>query len=50
MVIFLGINRNYLIKLVYLDRTEGVSTTKIKEDLGLQKPIQGVNQIPSPNK
>ena len=33
-------------ELVYLDRTEGISTTKIKEDLGLQEPINGVNQIP----
>ncbi len=30
----------------YLDRTEGVSTTKIKQDLGLQEPINGVDQIP----
>jgi len=30
----------------YLDRTEGVSTSKIKEDLNLQNPINGVNQIP----
>lgn len=37
-------------ELIYLDRTEGVSTTKIKQDLGLQKPISGVNQIPSSNK
>ena len=34
-------------KLVYLDRTEGVSTTKIKEELSLQEPISGVNQIPN---
>ncbi len=33
-------------EVVYLDRTEGISTTKIKEDLGLQEPINGVNQIP----
>ena len=32
--------------VVYLDRTEGVSTTKIKKDLNLQEPIQNVNQIP----
>ena len=40
---------NYLkdyCKLVYLDRTEGISTTKIKKDLGLKEPINGVNQIP----
>lgn len=33
-------------EVVYLDRTEGISTTKIKQDLGLQEPINGVNQIP----
>lgn len=33
-------------EVVYLDRTEGVSTTQIKRDLGLQEPINGVNQIP----
>ena len=33
-------------EVVYLDRTEGISTTKIKEDLGLQEPINGVDQIP----
>ncbi len=33
-------------EVVYLDRTEGISTTKIKKDLGLQEPISGVNQIP----
>ena len=35
-------------EVVYLDRTEGISTTKIKQDLGLQQPINGVNQIPEP--
>lgn len=35
-------------ELVYLDRTEGVSTTKIKQDLGLQQPINGQDQIPEP--
>ena len=39
--------KNYC-ELVYLDRTEGISTTKIKNDLGLQEPINGVNQIPEP--
>ena len=34
-------------ELVYLDRTEGISTTKIKEDLNLQEPIDGINQIPN---
>lgn len=33
-------------EIVYLDRTEGISTSKIKNDLGLQEPINGVNQIP----
>lgn len=36
-------------EVVYLDRTEGISTTKIKKDLGLQEPINGVEQIPEPN-
>lgn len=35
--------------VVYLPRTEGVSTTKIKEELKLQEPQNGINQIPSPN-
>ena len=34
-------------EVVYLDRTEGISTTKIKNDLGLQEPINGINQIPN---
>lgn len=33
-------------QVVYLDRTEGVSTTKIKKELKLQNPINGVEQIP----
>ena len=33
-------------EVVYLDRTEGVSTTKIKEELNLAAPTAGVNQIP----
>lgn len=32
--------------VIYLERTEGVSTTKIKKDLGLQTPKNDVNQIP----
>ena len=36
-------------EVVYLDRTEGISTTKIKKDLGLQEPINGINQIPEVN-
>ena len=30
----------------YLDRKEGISTTKIKKELGLQNPINGIDQIP----
>lgn len=37
-------------EVVYLPRTEGVSTTKIKKELGLQTPINGINQIPQPGK
>lgn len=37
-------------EVVYLPRTEGVSTTKIKQELGLQNPISGINQIPEPKK
>lgn len=33
--------------VVYLPRTEGVSTSKIKRDLGLQEPINGKDQIPN---
>ena len=33
----------------YLDRTEGISTTKIKKDLGLQNPDNKINQIPTPS-
>lgn len=36
-------------EVVYLPRTEGVSTTQIKEELKLQKPQNGINQIPNPN-
>ena len=32
--------------VIYLERTEGVSTSKIKKDLGLQAPKKNVNQIP----
>lgn len=34
-------------QVIYLDRTEGISTTKIKNDLNLQEPINGINQIPN---
>lgn len=37
-------------EVVYLPRTEGVSTTKIKNDLGLQEPNNKINQIPEPTK
>lgn len=37
-------------EVVYLPRTEGVSTTKIKKELGLQAPNNKVNQIPTPSK
>lgn len=33
-------------EVIFLDRTEGISTSKIKEDLGLKEPIDNVNQIP----
>lgn len=33
-------------EVVFLDRTEGISTTKIKEDLNLQMPKNNINQIP----
>ena len=33
-------------EVVYLRRTEGISTTKIKKELGLQNPLNGVDQIP----
>lgn len=35
-------------EVVYLPRTKGVSTTKIKEELGLQTPKNNVDQIPVP--
>lgn len=35
-------------EVVYLPRTEGVSTSKIKNDLGLQEPNSNINQIPTP--
>lgn len=40
---------NYLqdyCELIFLPRTEGISTTKIKKELGLGPAINGVNQIP----
>lgn len=35
-------------EVVYLNRTAGVSTTKIKEDLHLKAPVSGVDQLPEP--
>lgn len=37
-------------EVVYLPRTEGVSTTQIKQDLGLQEAVNGVDQLPEPEK
>ena len=34
--------------LIYLDRTEGISTTKMKKDLGLKEPTGVGNQLPEP--
>ena len=36
-------------EVVYLPRTEGISTTQIKEELGLQEAVNGVNQLPETN-
>lgn len=35
-------------EVVYLPRTEGISTTKIKKDLKLQNAKNEINQIPTP--
>lgn len=37
-------------ELIFLDRTEGISTSKIKGDLGLQEPVNGQDQIPESKK
>jgi len=34
-------------EVIYLERTKGVSTKNIKNDLRLEEPINGVNQIPN---
>ena len=34
-------------EVVYLPRTEGISTTKIKEELKLTEPVNGINKIPN---
>ena len=36
-------------EVVYLPRTEGISTTQIKRELGLEQPVNGINQIPKPS-
>ena len=33
-------------ELVFLDRTAGISTSQIKEELNLQAPVSGMEQIP----
>lgn len=33
-------------EIAYLERTPGISTSQIKSDLGLQEPINGVDQVP----
>lgn len=33
-------------EVIYLPRTKGISTTKIKKDLHLQNPNNNINQIP----
>ena len=35
-------------EVVYLDRTEGISTTKIKKDLGLTEPEKPGEKLPEP--
>ncbi len=35
-------------EVVYLDRTEGISTTKIKKDLGLMEPKKAGESLPDP--
>ncbi|MDD6042371.1 MAG: glycerol-3-phosphate cytidylyltransferase [Eubacteriaceae bacterium] len=37
-------------EVVYLDRTEGISTSMIKKELNLQPEIDNVDQIPEPGK
>lgn len=33
-------------QVIYLDRTDGISTSQIKADLNLQEQVSGVEQIP----
>lgn len=37
-------------EVIYLPRTEGISTSKIKKDLNLVEPVSGINQIPEGKK
>jgi len=37
---------NEYCEVVYLDRTEGISTTKIKQDLKLREPKKEMNELP----
>lgn len=34
-------------EIAYLERTPGISTSQIKNDLGLQEPVNGVDQVPN---
>lgn len=48
-------NKNFeclkdICEVVYLPRTEGISTTKIKKDLCLQEEDEKINQIPETRK
>ena len=50
---FLENNPNFeclrdICEVVYLPRTEEISTTKIKNDLGLQEADNNINKIPMP--
>ncbi len=33
-------------EIAFLERTPGISTSQIKNDLGLQEPVNGVDQVP----
>lgn len=33
-------------EIAFLERTPGISTSQIKNDLGLQEPVTGVDQVP----
>lgn len=46
-------NKNFeclkdICEVIYLPRTEGISTTKIKKDLKLQEVNSEINQLPTP--